>query len=136
MSSGKKGDAAQFGAAPELSCVPFFLHRHLLPSARPLPQFGWASPRPVRWFSAVALDAVQPHPEPAAAAFRGDDPRATLPRRVVADVLVVPALQLGHPVPFLILVEARNPTLHRDPPAPWFCRCSTQSGPSGPGSAV
>jgi hypothetical protein len=34
----------------------------------------------------------------------------------MSDVLVVPALQLGHPVPLLVLVEARDPTLHRDPP--------------------
>jgi hypothetical protein len=35
----------------------------------------------------------------------------------MADVLVVPALQLGHPVPFVVLVKARDRTLHRNPPA-------------------
>src|SRR3954471_708920 len=74
-----------------------------------------ASPRPVRRPSTVALDAVQPHPESARPAFRGGDPRPLLPRRVVADVLVVPALQLGNPMSFHVLVEPRDPTPHRHP---------------------
>src|SRR5579859_1018944 len=77
-----------------------------------------ASSGPVRRFSAVALDAVEPEAEAAAAALRRDHPRAALPRRVVADVLVVPALQLGHPVPLLVPVVARDWTLHPAPPRP------------------
>ena len=72
--------------------------------------------RSVRRFSAVTLEAVEPDAEPAAAALGGDDPRAALPGRVVPDVLVVSALQLGHPVPLRVLVKARDPTLHPDPP--------------------
>src|SRR5262245_43279430 len=75
-----------------------------------------SSPLPVRRLSAVALDAVEPHPEPAAAALRGNDPRAALPWRVMTDVLVVPTLQFGDPVPFLVLVEARDLTFHRNSP--------------------
>jgi hypothetical protein len=40
------------------------------------------------------------------------------------DVLVVPALQLGDPVPLAVLVKARDTTLHRDPrgvPPLLFC---------------
>ncbi len=64
----------------------------------------------------VALDTVQPNPQSAAAPLGSDDPRAALPGRVVADMLVVPALQLGDPVPLLVLVKARNATLHCGPP--------------------
>jgi hypothetical protein len=77
--------------------------------------FRGASHPPVRRFSAVAFDAVETDPEPAAAAFGGDDPWKARPRRIVADVLVVPALQLGDPVPLAVLVEARDPTFHHDP---------------------
>src|SRR5262249_28365772 len=43
-------------------------------------------------------------------------PWVALPRRVVTDVLVVPTLQFGDPVPFLVLVEARDLTFHRNSP--------------------
>src|SRR5262249_59266325 len=35
---------------------------------------------------------------------------------VMTDVLVVPTLQFGDPVPFLVLVEARDLTFHRNSP--------------------
>ncbi len=81
-------------------------------SARP----PMASPRPLRRLFAVAPDAVEPHPEPAAAALGGHDSRAALPGRIVADVLVVPALQLGAPMFLLVLVKTCNSTLHPNPP--------------------
>src|SRR5262249_58199708 len=43
-------------------------------------------------------------------------PRAALPRRVMTDVLVVATIQFGDPVPFLVLVEARDVTIHRNSP--------------------
>ena len=59
-------------------------------------------------------------------------PRAALPRRVVPHVLVVPALQLGHPVPLTVLVETRDPPLHRDlrdmPSLPF---CTEWAAPAG-----
>jgi hypothetical protein len=76
----------------------------------------WASLWPIRRLSAVTFDAVEPDAEPAVATLRSDNPRAAFPRRVVADVLVVAALQLGHPVPFFVLVVARDRTLHRESP--------------------
>jgi hypothetical protein len=72
--------------------------------------------RSIRRLSAVALDAVETDAEAAAAALWGDDPRATFPGRVVADVLVVAALQFGYPVPLRVLVEVRDLTLHLDLP--------------------
>src|SRR5262249_40720406 len=43
-------------------------------------------------------------------------PRAALPRRVGTEGVVVPTLKFGDPVPFLVLVEARDLTLHRNSP--------------------
>jgi hypothetical protein len=45
-------------------------------------------------------------------ANRRSDPPAVLPRWLVADMLSVAALELGHPVSLLVLVEAYNLTLH------------------------
>lgn len=63
----------------------------------------------------VTLDTVQSNPQPTVAALGSDDPGAAFPGRIVADMLVVSALQLGDPVPLLVLVKARDPTLHRSP---------------------
>jgi hypothetical protein len=47
-----------------------------------------------------------------AAAFGADDPGTIGPRRVVPNVLVVPALELSNPMLLVILVEANDPSVH------------------------
>jgi hypothetical protein len=42
------------------------------------------------------------------AAFGSDDPRTVGPRRVVADMLRVPALEIGYPVAKIILMETHD----------------------------
>ena len=49
----------------------------------------------------------------AIAAFFGDDPGASGPGRIVADVLRMAAIQIGHPVRFFILVEGGDPADQR-----------------------
>jgi hypothetical protein len=44
-------------------------------------------------------------PDVVAAALRSDDPGAGGPRRIVADVLVVAALQFGYPVIVFVLMK-------------------------------
>ena len=64
--------------------------------------------------------------------FGGNDPRAALPRRVIPDVLVVPALQFGDPVSFLVLVEARDLTFHRNSPRSLSSEVARLLGMLGP----
>ena len=42
----------------------------------------------------------------------GDYPRPIRPWRIVANVLVVAALELGHPMALFVLVEAHDPSIH------------------------
>jgi hypothetical protein len=44
-------------------------------------------------------------PDMAPASFRSDDPGAAGPGRVVADVLIVAALQFGYPIVVLVLMK-------------------------------
>ena len=60
----------------------------------------------------VAQHAVQHLAEPCAASFFGEHPWAHLPRRIVADVLVVATGQLGDPVALVVLMKARDRLLH------------------------
>ena len=54
-------------------------------------------------------------------AFGRDDPWTVGPRRIVTNVLVVSALELGNPMLLFVLVEADDPSVHG------CCRC----GPNG-----
>ena len=60
----------------------------------------------------VAADAVQLDAESGGASFWRGNPWAYLPRRIVANVLAVPALQLGQPMPFVILVKSNDRLIH------------------------
>jgi hypothetical protein len=55
--------------------------------------------------------AVQQHSQVSFPALRRDDPGASLPGRIVAHVLGMAALQVGHPMPLLILMEVNNAAL-------------------------
>jgi hypothetical protein len=50
--------------------------------------------------------------EPAGPTRRGSHPRPYLPRRIVADVLPMPTLELCHPLALGILMEANNTPFH------------------------
>jgi hypothetical protein len=67
----------------------------------------------VTWSFLVALFAIELDADPALPALRGRHPRTLLPRRLMADVLRVSALKLGHPVGVLILMEADDFLFHR-----------------------
>ena len=54
--------------------------------------------------SRVAEDTLQLRAEMRCSALGRRDPHADLPRRIVPDMLRVPALELGHPVALLVLV--------------------------------
>lgn len=71
----------------------------------------------VRRISGFALPAVQHPAERGGPGIGGQYPRAIRPRRVVAHVLEMSALEFGHPVAFLVLVEARDASVrHRTVP--------------------
>jgi hypothetical protein len=48
------------------------------------------------------------------AAFFRNDPRTVCPRRIVANVLRVPAFQFGDPLTLLVLAEADNSAFHKN----------------------
>ena len=52
-------------------------------------------------------------------ALSGHYPGANLPRGIVTYVLRMSALQVGHPVSFVILMEVYNASLHEIPQAEW-----------------
>lgn len=54
----------------------------------------------------ITLQADQRLTEHAGAALLGDDPGSQLPRRVVADMHGVAALEVRDPMPFLVAVKA------------------------------
>src|SRR5215470_5059229 len=67
------------------------------------------------WFRrpfVVAFLAFQDHTEAALASLRCRDPRTCHPRRIVPHMLAVPAIEVSHPMTFLILMEADDLTFH------------------------
>ena len=59
-----------------------------------------------------AFHASQRRADERRAAFRRGDPWTDLPRRIVADMLRVAALEIGDPVLFIILMKSDNPPEH------------------------
>ena len=59
-----------------------------------------------------AFHASQRRADERRAAFRRRDPWTDLPRRIVADMLRVAALEIGDPVLFIILMKPGNPPEH------------------------
>ena len=66
-----------------------------------------------RRFAAITSNTLQLDADEARASLFGRHPFSDLPRRIVPDVLVVAALQLGHPVAFFVVMIAGDPALHR-----------------------
>src|ERR1700722_5531372 len=66
----------------------------------------------------AAFFAFERDPQAALPALGRRHPRTLLPRRLMADVLRMPALKLGPPVGVLILMEANDFLFHRQHPAP------------------
>lgn len=64
----------------------------------------------------VAQDAVQHLAKACATTLFSEYPWAQLPRRIVPDVLVVAARELGDPVPLVVLMKSRDRLFH-DPPS-------------------
>jgi hypothetical protein len=60
----------------------------------------------------VAIPAVERRTERGFTPLRGRDPGSVHPRRVVTHVLLMAALELGHPVALLILVVSRDSPVH------------------------
>jgi hypothetical protein len=61
----------------------------------------------------IAQTTLERAAESIAPAVRCRDPLANEPGRIVSHVLLVTALEFGHPVPDLILMKANDPTLHQ-----------------------
>src|SRR5579872_2543032 len=85
--------------------------------APPMRNRGWSiwDGRALRRRS-IAENAVQSSTNESAPPFLGGHPGADLPGRIVADVLGVTALEIGDPVPLLVLVKANDPALHQRGP--------------------
>jgi hypothetical protein len=64
----------------------------------------------------VASLAIQFGTEASLPPFFRDHPGPYLPRRTVPDMLAVPAIEIGHPVVFLVLVKRNDFALHASPP--------------------
>src|SRR3569833_2709365 len=62
--------------------------------------------RIVPWRPAIAFLAVERFPQHLSPPLRRRDPRAIVPGRVMPDMLVVPALQLGYPMLFIVQKKA------------------------------
>src|SRR6478736_806455 len=62
--------------------------------------------------AAIAANALELRSEQLLTAARCDDPWPHLPRRIVPNVLRMPARELGDPVPFVVLMESDDWTLH------------------------
>jgi len=60
----------------------------------------------------IALAARKYLAESLCTTFLRDYPRPIGPWRIVANVLVVAALELGHPMALFVLVEAHDPSIH------------------------
>jgi hypothetical protein len=63
--------------------------------------------------SLLADNALQPLPDHAGSTGVGQHPWTDLPRRLVAYVVGVAALEVGHPVAFGVLVKSRDSSPHR-----------------------
>jgi hypothetical protein len=57
----------------------------------------------------VAQKALERRADSCCATLDANDPWTDLPRGIVAHVLRMPALQLGNPMTFLVLVEGHDP---------------------------
>jgi hypothetical protein len=62
--------------------------------------------------SLLANNALQPLPDHAVPAGVGQHPWTDLPRRLVAHVLGVAALEVGYPVAFDVLMKSRDSPAH------------------------
>ena len=71
------------------------------------------STEPVARCVLIAFPAGEALAERAFTALGGGGPGPVRPRRVVAHMLVVPALELGDPVPFVVPVKADDALVHR-----------------------
>lgn len=60
----------------------------------------------------IAVGTLERRPQPALPASRGEDPLSFLPRRAVADVLTMAALEDRHPIPHLVLLETDHAAPH------------------------
>jgi hypothetical protein len=60
----------------------------------------------------IALGALEHRLEPASPTLLARHPATNLPGRIMTHVLAMAALQLGHPVPLLVLMEAGYASLH------------------------
>ena len=77
------------------------------------PQGSWFLPSVLslgRRFRCDAKEALQLRAEMRRAALGRRDPHSNLPRRIVSDMLRVSALELGHPVAFLVLMVTNDRT--------------------------
>jgi len=66
---------------------------------------GWAA-------FLVAADAIEFAAKPSLPAFLRRCPQAHAERRLMADVLPMPARQIGHPISMFVLVEADDLLFH------------------------
>jgi hypothetical protein len=73
---------------------------------------GYGSSLRLRGAFLVALLAFQRRTEAALTALRRGHPRPCHPGRVVPHMLAMPAIELGHPLAFLVLMEADDRALH------------------------
>lgn len=73
----------------------------------------------------VTAGAIEFAAEPSLAAFLRRRPQAHAERRLMADVLPMPARQIGHPISVLILMKTNDLLFH--PPASCTRRDITQS---------
>lgn len=66
----------------------------------------------IRRSADITLLALKLSVDDGSTAFRRDHPWAIDPRRIVACVLIVTALEFGNPVVFSVLVKAGDATFH------------------------
>lgn len=71
------------------------------------------------WPSFVTFPAIQLQSQCRLPPFRCNDPRPAGPGRIVAYVLVVPALQACDPVLLEVLVKRDDPAFHRGAASTW-----------------
>jgi hypothetical protein len=64
----------------------------------------------------VAADAIEFAAEPSLPAFLRRRPHANAERRLMADVLPMPARQVGHPISVFVLMKTDDLLFHHRPP--------------------
>jgi hypothetical protein len=74
--------------------------------------------------SLLTGNAFQPLTHHAGPTVVGHDPWTDLPRRFVAHVLSVAALEIGDPLTFDVLVKTDDPPLHLFIRLRWSCECA------------